>query len=216
MIFRLLCIGTLTAAWLGCAGAVLGQAADQGSEEPEIRSLDNPVTETTDSVRYQSLEGDFEILFPRGCSKIKERTPSGGFAEDTGGLLKMTVNVFCDRRNYTGEGCAVTAYIDPDLVAGPPADPAFVLERVRAILESFGVRMLDQKPYRQVVENGPLIEGVDVLAADPENKGQVWVRGLLIEGDVYLLVAWRTEGQLAADPDYVAFFDSFRAHGMER
>jgi hypothetical protein len=191
-----------------------GALAQTPERKPSFRSEgDNPVTAKTGPVRVESAEGDFSALFPSGCSETNERIlepdPTGNFQ----GFLILTAGIYCDRWGEEGEGCSVFAYVDDDPDTGQPADSAFVLARVTEVLSGYGVEILVQKPYRKKTEDGPLMEGVDVLAADSERKGQVWVRGLLVEGDVYVLAAWRTEGPLAVDPEFVAFFESFIAHG---
>lgn len=224
MVFWKLIMGIVAVAWLGSAGQVAGQAAEQNAEENIGQSTsesdsstaeENPVTESTRPVFFESYAGDFNITFPSGCAKTRERIPVDDSPDVQKSTLPMAVHVFCDRQGHTGEGCSVSAYVDHDLNADPSGDPSFVMNRVQAILNKYGVGIFQQKPYHEVIENGPRLEGVDVLATDSENKGQVWVRGLLVEGDVYILAAWRSQGQLALDPEYVAFFDSFRPHGCD-
>ena len=41
----------------------------------------------------------------------------------------------------------------------------------------------------------------------------VWIRGLLVEGDVYILAAWNKQGGVWGNPDYVDFFNSFQPWG---
>lgn len=185
---------------------------DSSTAGLEIPQSDNEMREVTGSVLYESAEGDYSVTLPSGCAMYRERRTNPGSLDEDSDALVMTIFTYCDRKGYSNEGCSVAAYVDQDLDAGPPADPGFVLTRVQAILQEYGVEILQQKPYRRQVPDGPLMEGVDVLAADPDRTGQVWVRGLLVEGDVYLLVAWRAHGQLHVDPDYVNFFESFVAH----
>lgn len=200
-------VSTIVLAALWLAGvAAFAQEADEPSPP------DNAVTETTGQVYYESAAGDFVVRFPSGCARLHERTPIEDWMENEESAPQMTIHVFCDRAERRGEGFSVTAYVDEDLDNGQPADPQFVVVRVEAVLAEYGVQIVKQKPYHVVVEDGPRMEGLDVLATDAEKLGQVWVRGLLVEGDVYLLVAWRVDGELAFDPEVVDFFDSFRAH----
>lgn len=198
------------------AGLVLGLTAGGATAQPDTSAIeatpDNPLREVTGPVKYDSAIGDYSVTLPPGCATYRERMMDVAGAPEGHDALLMTVYTYCDRQGYSNEGCSVAAYVDQDYEAGPPADPGFVLQRVQAILQEYGVEILQQKPYRRQVPEGPLMEGVDVLASDPDRNGQVWVRGLLVEGDVYLLTAWRTHGTLHVDPDYVNFFESFVAH----
>ena len=213
MFFRLLITVILVVVVSG-PGSAVGQEKDQDPAFPQVEVEGNSLTDSKGPVGFSSFEGDFKVRFPGGCSMLRERTLADDFLETDEGPVRLTVHAFCNRQGRQGEGCSVTAYVDENLDAGPPADVDFVLKRVENILRKYGAKVLDQQPYHVAVEDGPFIEGVDVLAADPGNKGQVWVRGLLIEGDVYILAAWRAKGQVATDPEFVAFFDSFKAHGM--
>ena len=40
--------------------------------------------------------------------------------------------------------------------------------------------------------------------------GEVWIRGLLIDGDIYILTAWNNQGGVWDNPDYITFFNSFQ------
>ena len=171
----------------------------------------NTLTEITGSVFYESVAGDFEIRLPSGCSSYRERIPSGSAGDDIE-MVRMALFMYCDREGRTNEGCSVAAYVDTDLDSGTPASPEFVHARIQSVLQKYGAHVVNQRQYRRVLEDGPLMEGVDVLATDAQSQGQVWIRGLLVEGDVYLLTAWRMVGQLAEDPEIVEFFESFRAH----
>ncbi|MBU8869777.1 MAG: hypothetical protein KOO60_02770 [Gemmatimonadales bacterium] len=222
MIFMQVIIGVLAAAWMAGAtdngsepivGQETGPVAEQAPDEPEISIEGNTLTESTKPVFFESYAGDFNIRFPGGCAKTRERIPVDDNPDVEKNHLQIATHVFCDRQGYSGEGCSVTAYVDDDLNAEPSADVSFVTRRVQAVLAKFGSKVIDQKPFHEIIEGGPRMEGLDVLASGPENKGQIWVRGLLVEGDVYILTAWRSQGQLALDPEFTAFFDSFRPHG---
>ena len=54
------------------------------------------------------------------------------------------------------------------------------------------------------------VEGVEVHGAEPAGPGEVWLRGLLRDQDVYLLLAWNRRGGLFDDPEMADFFASFR------
>lgn len=193
---------------LGGAGGVGAQIGPNEDPLDRIRS-DNDLTPTTRPVNYASEEGDFEVVFPGGCAKIRTRIPNS-FRDDD----QKVVHAFCDRDGREGEGCSVTAWLNVRTPAGGPPRPTNVIDRIQQMLNQFGVQASRQKPIRYETEYGALIEGVDVLADNPDGSGQVWVRGLLVEGDIYLLTAWRAAGPLAEDQDFIAFFGSFRAHTL--
>jgi hypothetical protein len=47
-------------------------------------------------------------------------------------------------------------------------------------------------------------------AQPEEGPGEIWIRGLLIEGDVYIFAAWNEQGGVWKNPDYIMFFNSFQ------
>ncbi len=208
--FRKIAIGIIAVAWLGVTAF---NAVGQESDDLELSAEDNTLTESTGPVYYESHAGDFNIRFPGGCAKTIERIPIDPDPDVEKDFILVAVHVFCDREGFSGEGCSVTAYVDDDVDTEPSVDSGFVGARVQAVLATFKANVVTQKPYHLVIEDGPMMDGVDVLATGPENKGQIWVRGLLVEGDAYILTAWRSDGPLALDQDFVSFFESFRAHG---
>lgn len=209
MAIRLLVIAVL--APLALASVAFSPALAQA---PVIGSgNDNSVSKTIGPVQHESVEGDFSVLFPSGCGDIHERVKDPQSGEEFKHIIQLTAGAYCERNGAEGEGCSVAAYIDTEPEIGRPANPAFVLDRVQEALQKYSAEILFQKPYRIEVPDGPLMVGVDVLASDADKKGQVWVRGLLVEGDVYVLIAWRAHGELAVDPEIVNFFESFIAHG---
>ena len=186
---------------------------DSNGTIPGQVNSDNDLRDVTGPVLYESADGDYQITLPPGCAIYRERRPQSADFEDDGQTqLTLTVYTYCDRSGYSNEGCSITAFVDQDLDRGPAADPGFVMNQIESTLQTFGVEILRQQPYRRQVTDGPLMEGLDVLAADPDRTGQVWVRGLLVEGDVYVLTAWRAHGELQNDPDFIRFFNSFAAH----
>lgn len=195
------------------AAAAQTTPPDSNATVPGEVFSDNELRDVTGPVLYESADGDYRVTLPPGCAVYRERRPnSAGFADDNQTELTLTVHTSCDRSGYSNEGCSVSAFVDQDLDRGPAAEPGFVMKRIESTLQTFGVEILRQQPYRRQVTDGPLMEGLDVLAADPDRNGQVWVRGLLVEGDVYVLTAWRAHGELQNDPDFIRFFNSFVPH----
>jgi hypothetical protein len=92
---------------------------------------------------------------------------------------------------------------------GGMAGPDEVIARLEEQLGRFGVRVVEQSPIARELEDGRRFEGLDLLAVDERNVGQVWLRGVLSEGDIYVLAAWKLAGDLFDDPDYREFFNSF-------
>lgn len=171
---------------------------------------ENPAFLNKDPVPYTSEEGNFSVLFPPGCGKIVARVPDGVGEDEEGNLLPVTFGSYCDRYQEKGEGCAVIVVFNITDGKGGPAGPAQVVERVERLLGSMGVEVKGQTMVRRQLPDGTTLEGVDVLAAESGGAGESWVRGLLYQGDIYLLSAWKSTGRLAIDPEYIAFFNSFQ------
>ena len=49
-----------------------------------------------------------------------------------------------------------------------------------------------------------------VQSGEVGGSGEVWIRGLLVDGDIYILAAWNRRGGVWGNPDYIAFFNSFQ------
>ncbi len=184
----------------------LAQASNIGNAE----SADNPVTLSTKPVLFSSAEGDFRITFPSGCGKTVTRVPADE-APDVDGQPGIRVTfTFCDRNQEKGEGCSVTSYFNVMGADGgyPGADQ--VIERMTLLLKSMNLAIREQSPLSKKLPDGTTIEGLDLLAAEPSGVGQAWLRGLLYEGDIYILSAWKNTGKLWDDSDYITFFNSFQ------
>lgn len=191
-------------------GAGLGSGSAQAKDK--IKSVtsnpENPLTPVDTPFNYTSEDGDFRVTWPSGCSSINSRTRAD---EDPGEAdREYPVMVFCDRNGEKGEGCSVTAIFNARDADGNPAGPAEVIARMQNLLREFGAQIKRQSPLQKDFGEGLIVEGVDVQAAQTGGSGQVWLRGLLVGGDIYILSAWDLEGKLWTNPEYANFFNSFR------
>lgn len=197
---RLLLIGLLlpTLAW--------GQAND----DQVGFSSDNPISMGEKPVNYSSYEGNFRITFPSGCGKVVTRVPSED-SPDVDGIPAVQVTItFCDRFGEKGEGCSVTSYFNVTNDDGRYPGPQQVIDRVLNALKSMGVVIQEQAPLSKEFPDGTVIEGIDILAAETSGAGQAWLRGLIYEGDIYVLSAWKSTGDLWGNPEFITFFNSFQ------
>lgn len=174
------------------AAAADTAAAAEATEAPTLK--------TTGYVRNYPEPG-FLVYWPSGCARIKERVSDGATQRAEHEFIYT-----CDRDGEKIRGTSVHALHGAHGPDGAPPDPPLVVSMVERQLQKFGVRRERQRMLQ--VEN---IEGVEVQAVEPDGTVEVWIRGLLMGDDVYLLTAWNREGGLFEDPETVNFFASFRA-----
>jgi hypothetical protein len=184
-------------------GPVAEPAQDSDIEGSTELSM-NPVT-------YTNEGGDFQIVFPSGCGKLVTRSnePDLFGGEQWDEIIQVN-HVFCDRYQENGEGCSVTATFNLHSEDGSMAGPQHVIIRVQEILAEYGAKVISQDVIKKEYDNGIFIEGVEVKAKPDMGKGEVWVRGLIVEGDIYILTAWNIEGGVWENSDYITFFNSFQ------
>ena len=190
-------------------------ASDPAREKVDSPAQDDPsgIPEelSQDPVLFSNENGDFQILFPGGCGKIVTRAnePDLFGGEQWQDIIQVS-HAYCDRFQEKGEGCSVTAVFnvqgEDELMAGPE----HVISRVEGVLSEFGANVVSQKAIKKDFGNGIVVEGVEVMAKPEKGPGEVWVRGLLTDGDIYILAAWNKRGGLWGNPDYVSFFSSFQ------
>jgi len=179
--------------------------------EPQISSdPDNPLTPREDSYEYSSEDGNFRVTWPSGCSRIRVRMPREDEDEEAPDRVEYPVIVSCDRNGEKGEGCSVTVLFNARRPDGSPADPAEVAARMEKMLRNLGAEIQRQAPLSKDFGNGLVVRGLDVLAAQTGGAGKVWLRGLMVEGDVYIMAAWNLKGGIWDDPEYITFFNSFQ------
>ena len=196
---------------LGTAGCDTGQdgrdagdgadASVEGSGEAAAR---NVLTDKIGEVAYTSEEGEFRVVWPDGCSRIRVRTQVDPASGDPSDLL--TAHIFCDRKERKNEGCSVTAYFKKRGESGGPPDPPMVIDLCKSVMQNFGVDIVNQKPIRR-----GQMEGIQLQCQEPGDVGQVWVEGLLQGEKIYILMAWKGSGDMFADTDFNRFFASFSA-----
>ena len=200
MMVRFLIIGLLlpTLAWAQTDDA--GKTAKSG----------NLSVLSEKSLEHFSVSGEFRVTFPSGCGKIVTKVPVEGDGE-MDGLPAVRVSItYCDRHQGVGEGCSVTSYFNVTNKDGGYPEPEQTVERVVRSLKSMNVVIKKEVSLRKELPDGTVIEGVDVFAAEASGSGQAWVRGLLYEGDIYIMSAWKSTGDLWGNPDFIDFFNSFK------
>lgn len=168
---------------------------------------DNPATEITRAYMYESREGLFKTMMPSGCGEVRRRQYEPRRGDD--GVVIETYAVICDQFKKEGAGCGVTAIYGLRNAAGGLPGAEEVVPQLEEQMRHYGVNVVRQTPLLRELSNGRRIEGLEILAAEPEASGQVWLRGLVYEERVYLLTAWKIEGGLWEDPEYQAFFNAF-------
>jgi hypothetical protein len=185
-------------------------ALAQNDLQPRVGSPDNPATMNMGAVDHSSREGDFRITFPIGCSKVVTKAPNEIPLTEDGVPGVVAVLTYCDRYQEKGEGCSVTSYFN---VRGTDTDypgPQQVVVRVEEFLKTMEVKITRETPIHKILPDNSVIEGMDVYASDASGVGEVWIRGLLYEGDIYVIAAWKSTGELWNDPDYITYFNSFQ------
>ncbi len=186
-------------------------ARDQETEPAKGPVREEPEKFSTDPVVYTNENGDFQITFPGGCGKLVTRSNEPDlFGGELWDDIVQVNYVFCDRFQKDGEGCSVTATFNLHDEDGSMAGSKHVISRVESSLEQFGAKIISQQVLKKDFGNGIIAEGVDVTAKPDEGPGEVWVRGLLIDGDIYILAAWNKQGGVWKNSDYITFFNSFQ------
>ena len=162
-------------------------------------------------VPYANEGRDFQVMFPRGCGKLVTRAnePDLFGGQPWEDIIQVT-HTYCDRYQKKGEGCSVTAIFNLHDEGNMMAGPEHVISRVEESLKTFGSKIVSQKVIKKDFGNEAIAEGVEVLAHQEKGPGEVWIRGLLIDGDIYILTAWKDQGGVLKNPDYIMFLNSFQ------
>ncbi len=199
MMMRLLLIGLM----LPClAWAQTGDISISGSP-------DNTPVLSNEAVEHSFQRGDFRITFPSGCGKMVIKYPND--LPDVDGRPAVQINIaYCDRFEKKGEGCSVVSYFNVTDVDGGYPGSDQVIERVVELLKTMGVAIKRQEPIHKELSDGSIIEGIDIYAAEANGIGQARLRGLLYNGDIYVVSAWKSTGGLWDDQEYIFFFNSFK------
>jgi len=163
---------------------------------------------------YSSEEGEFQVVWPGGCGKLRQRfnEPEYYVDEDHSQDPVLVRAVSCDRFGAKGEGCSVIAIFDERSPDGGAAGSAEVVARVKKLLTTYGASIIKQTAIQKEYADGTKVEGIDVIAKGTNGIGRVWLRGLLSHHDIYLLSAWSVTEDLWKNPEYQEFFNSFVPH----
>ncbi|MGD9546613.1 MAG: hypothetical protein AB7V45_03595 [Candidatus Krumholzibacteriia bacterium] len=194
------------------ATAALLGAASATATDPQITTTsDNATVDQNNPYLYSSSLGDFRVMMPTGCAKVKqlynEQDQLGDDDPDIEAV--QVIAVTCDRFEEQGQGCSVTAFFNLTDGRGGPAGPNEVTRQLRKVLKQMDALVTSEQFISGEFGPGRQGEGVDVRATSGDGVGEVWLRGLLVEGAVYLLSAWDVEGGLWDDPLIQQFFNSF-------
>jgi len=171
------------------SGAGADTGAGPATSAPELAGRD-----------VHHREAGFRIFWPAGFGAVRKQD-SGGPTRDAQREFIFT----CDRDGLRGSGFSVRCLRHAHGEEGAAPGARTVVALVEEVLDRFQVRAVRQRP----LESGP-VQGVEVQAGEPAAAGEVWIRGLLVGTDIYLLLAWDRAGNLFEDPAAEAFFASFR------
>ena len=189
----------LPLALLLAATAARAQVGGVGENKPEL---------ITEPYEYVSDKGEFKVTWPSGCGELTRREKVNDPDVDPFDEV-FVYSVYCDQRGQHGVGCAVMAVFNLKDADGEPAGPQDVVKRLEEHMKLLGVNVEKQQPIRRAMPDGTVVEGLEIRAREPEGAGEAWMRGLLHQGDVFLLSAWNMEGGLFNDPEFLTFFNSF-------
>lgn len=198
-------VGLLAALAAGGADAA-GPGAGTEPAPPKTQSF-NDLPDATEPIRFTSNEGRFSVIFPSGCAKVRSRLRVGGGSKSPQDANLVFTS--CDRTGHPNEGCSVTAHVAGARDLDPAAAAARVIDQVRLVLDGYNVKPAAQTPLRRDFGKHGVVEGVEVVAHPEGTAGDICVRGLLHDEDIYVLTAWKASGGMAADPEFSDFFQSF-------
>ncbi|HPF69737.1 MAG TPA: hypothetical protein PLQ13_03625 [Candidatus Krumholzibacteria bacterium] len=189
----------IAAAALLAVAPASGQVSGTGDNAPEL------ITAPYD---YRSEQGQFSVTWPSGCGELRRREYPGDPKADPFERVSG-YSVSCDQNKEHGRGCAVSVVWNEKSADGGMPGPEQVIARMEEHMRTLGVTIVRQQPIGRELADGTRIEGLEIQAARPDGAGQAWLRGLLYQGDIFLLSAWKLEGGLWDDPEFQQFFDSF-------
>jgi hypothetical protein len=164
---------------------------------PPPEGLDLSMLEQ-DSYRMPYQEAGFAIVWPSGCAEVAEQVSDGPTQRAAREFFYS-----CSHEQDRRHGVSVLRLQRAQAERGQAPHPRFVVELIEQHLALFAVRIVRQRPLQ--LEG---MEGVDVHATEPMGLGEVWVRGLLIGTDVFVLMAWNRAGGLFEDAEIQQFIDS--------
>lgn len=193
---------------LGALPKPVAPAVPGGSSRQE--KLDQ-LPDSMNPIEYTSREGRFHTTFPTGCARLHTKQNSPPEGTDSGTEVEVRlVFATCERYGKEGEGCLVNARLGTLADVQDQAAADRVLMVIRELLTTYGVTPARQVPIARDFGSHGKIEGLDVQAHGAAGSGDVWIRGLMRDQDMYFLVAWKAAGGLFEDPEYAVFFNAFR------
>lgn len=170
-----------------------------GAEADSVPAFD-PGAHELPAHEQEYPEAGFEIFWPTGCATITQQISQGPTTRAAQEWF-YSCSPEPDRRR----GASVLRLRSARAEQNSPPHPRFVVDLVKHHLEMFSVRIVRQRAFEQ---DG--MQGVDVHASELAGEGEVWVRGLLIGTDVFVLMAWNRAGNLFDDPEIQRFITSLR------
>ncbi len=192
---------------LSAGGAGAGDPVGGKNQAPPKTQSFNDLPDATTPVRFTSNEGRFSVIFPSGCAKVRSRLRVGGGSKSPQDANLVFTS--CDRTGHLNEGCSVTAHVGGARDLDPAAATARVIDQVRLVLDGYNVKPAVQTPLRRDFGKHGVVEGIEVAAHPEGTAGDICVRGLLHDEDIYVLTAWKASGGMADDPEFSDFFQSF-------
>lgn len=167
--------------------------------------------DSANPIEYTSQEGRFRTTFPTGCARMHTKQSSPPDGADSGSDVEVRlVFATCERYGKEGEGCLVNARLGTLADVQDQAAADRVLKVIGELLANYGVTPTRQVPISRDFGAHGKVEGLDVHARSAAGAGDVWIRGLMRDQDMYFLVAWKAAGGLFDDPEYAIFFNDFR------
>jgi hypothetical protein len=204
-------LGVLTALVLVAACGDDRQADAEAEPRPRAEAAPAVADTTPDpgaGLRLQQFgqlrtfpEAGFRVYWPSGCGQFSEQ-----ISDRATRRAEREFIYNCDRDGNKVHGVGVRVFQNAHDAEGNPPHPRLVTELIERQLRKSGTRILRQRPLE-----GEGMQGVDVQSGEVGGSGEVWIRGLLVGTDIFLLMAWDQRGGLFEDIEVVDFFASFRA-----
>jgi hypothetical protein len=177
-----------------------GPGAEPEPAPGDTAEVFDPTAQPQPGYGQDHAEAGFHVFWPSGCAGVKEQVS----ARPTEYAQREWVYT-CTHPDDLRHGVRVLRMQEASDEHGNPPHPRFVVGLVQDHLALFSVRVIRQRP----LEFGGF-QGVDVHGQEPDGAGEVWVRGLLLGTDVFILMAWNRAGGVFENPEIHRFFDSFR------
>jgi hypothetical protein len=149
---------------------------------------------------FRHPEANFNIYWPTGCERVQQR-----MAEEPTERAEREVITFCDRPEASYR---VIYYGGARDSRGDPAHPRLVVAIIEQQLAEEEMQTIRQRPLQ-----GDGMQGVDVHARRGDGSRFLWIRGLLVGTDVYILTVAGPEEGIFMSGETREFFESFTLGG---